>query len=241
MSRYLTALLASSVAVNCNAGRFRQQTSNLKSGIDDFSTPTLHVPQSTLPDFLSLDESLDESASAAHASIKIMGHDGDHLPEGHAPGGSYNPDLTLHDFLHMDDGNENKLKSIGESLASGTAEILLAMFEHQGTAHKLHDLARDSSGHKLATSFIDMSVLEEHGLSQHELVTVHAVAGSMNERIFEQLKRGGPAGGDAHCPSKPEIGEEGGSGFIADAVSSDKGASDKYLVDVQKPTNYDPR
>ena len=139
------------------------------------------------------------------------------------------------------DGNENKLKSIGEGLASGTAEILLAMFEHQGTAHKLHDLARDSSGHKLATSFIDMSVLEEHGLSQHELVTVHAVAGSMNERIFEQLKRGGPAGGDAHCPSKPEIGEEGGSGFIADAVSSDKGASDKYLVDVQKPTNYDPR
>ena len=241
MSRYLTALLASSVAVNCNAGRFRQQTSNLKSGIDDFSTPTLHVPQSTLPDFLSLDESLDESASSAHASIKIMGHDGDHLPEGHAPGGSYNPDLTLHDFLHMDDGNENKLKSIGEGLASGTAEILLAMFEHQGTAHKLHDLARDSSGHKLATSFIDMSVLEEHGLSQHELVTVHAVAGSMNERIFQKLKRGGSAGGDAHCPSKPEIGEEGGSGFIADAVSSDKGASDKYLVDVQKPTNYDPR
>ena len=134
-----------------------------------------------------------------------MGHDGDgdHLPKGHTLGGSYNPDLTLHDFLHMDDGNENKLKNIGESLASGTAEILLAMFEHHRTAHKLHDLARDSSGHKLATSFIDMSVLEEHGLSQHELVTVQTVAGSMNERIFAKLNRGGPAGeksgsGDAH-------------------------------------------
>jgi hypothetical protein len=186
-----------------------------------------------------------ESVSA-HTSIKLKSHTGVDIPEGHEPGGSYTPDLTLHDFLHVDEGNEHKVEGIGDSLASGTAEMLLAMFEHHGIEHKLRDLARTGSGHELATSFIDLSVLEEHGLSQHELSTVHAIAGSMNERIFEKLKRGDAkpgsktSGGDSYCPTQPELDEEGGSSLIADSVSSDKGASDKYAKAAKKPSNYDP-
>jgi len=64
----------------------------------------------------------------------------------------------------------------------------------------------------------------------------------MNERIFAKLRAGSSRKKDeksAKCPTQPEL-ENGGNSLIADAVSSDKDASAKYVTTPVVPTNYDP-
>ena len=185
-----------------------------------------------------------ELADSVHADLtrSLLSLDGSttQTPPHHVPGGRYDPDMTLHSYLHVDEGNEHKVEGIGDMLATGTAEMLHAMFEHHGLSHKLTNLAHLNTD--ITTSFIDVSHLQQHGLSHHELSTVHAVAGAMNERIFAKLRAGSSRKKDeksAKCPTQPEL-ENGGNSLIADAVSSDKDASAKYVTTPVVPTNYDP-
>ena len=219
-----------------NAGRLRSDL------LHSLKTSAKDLPgfEAKVNNFLEAAEDIDEHNEFIEP---IISHGGSSpVPKGHAPGGHYEPDLSLHQYIH-EDGHEAKVENIADMLATGTSEILLSMAEHHGVKDKLHELAH-SSGHDLATSFIDLSHLEAHGLGHHELATIHAVSGAMNERIFEKLKRSSAAAEGkerktSECPEKMDL-DEGGTSLIADSVSSDVEDPEKmYTVEPSKPSNYD--
>ena len=208
-------------------------------------TSSHRLRQTKIP--IHVDATFLETASAAHLdiaeSLLSFGAPHNQIPEGHAPGGSYDPDMSFHQYIHVDKGNEHKVEGIGDMLAAGTAELLLSLTEHHGVQHKLREMAHTSNPHELASSFIDVSTMKKHGLSNHELSTVQAVASAMHARIFEKIKRstskkGNKQKASSKCPLQTEL-EDGGNSLIADAVSSDKSATAKYTTEVSKPDNFD--
>ena len=91
----------------------------------------------------------------------------------------------------------------------------LSLTEHHGVQHKLREMAHTSNPHELASSFIDVSTMKKHGLSNHELSTVQAVASAMHARIFEKIKRstskkGNKQKASSKCPLQTEL-EDGGN------------------------------
>ena len=191
---------------------------------------------------IAMDETFIETAERAHIEQSILAGIVHHqsIPEGHVQGGSYHPDFSLKSYLQDDSGNEEKVEGLGDELATGTASILQAMFQHYNLDDKLIELAHSkgkSVGHDLATSLIEETHLQQHGLSMHSLETIHATVGAMNERVFEQIRRGSEK--TSVCPSAVDPGQGGGN-VLADAMSSGEGDVDVYKGGVEKPKNFDP-
>jgi hypothetical protein len=155
--------------------------------------------------------------------------EGDGQQQGTGTGGSghYEPDLTLHSFLHSDAPHHaHKVEGIADALATGTSEILLALAEHHGVAERLQEVASEHHDDSDKTQgLVDSSLLEqhlvEHGLAHHGMEKVSSTVGAMTHRIFQKLHAGaGPAA--TSCPTAPDVAEdEGGATVVADALADE--------------------